>query len=266
MSFVQWDAERQNGPTPNCTTVSWSMQPGDWSSYQQQQQYLQSPQPIILGPPLQWPASACDPLSEAPALQAPPFQDHNRSQLEVELELEPKHRAIATRKRATKPARKSADLRFASMSRNHPKKARAGTGGASESHPVSSVSYWGNGARADDGNKGEDSDASTAPAGPSRKKPYRIKNRAAAKRCREKTKQYEIYLSNREKQVTEERMYLDACVTALKNEVLSLKNHILQHGSCDCDMIQGYISRTATAISVSGHGVPMIWRPSQLEP
>ncbi|GKT92444.1 nitrogen assimilation transcription factor [Colletotrichum tofieldiae] len=104
-------------------------------------------------------------------------------------------------------------------------------------------------------NKGEDSDISRALRGPERKKTYRVKNRAAAKRCREKTTQYETDLVNKEKQVTQERVYLDSYVTALKNEVLALRNRILEHGSCDCEMIQGYIARTASSVGCNGHRV-----------
>ncbi|KAK2031268.1 hypothetical protein LX32DRAFT_661988 [Colletotrichum zoysiae] len=246
MSSVQWEAERQSHqsfeatrPTTDCTTASWSLQPGNGYSYQQQQQYLHSPQSAILSPPLQWPASTCDPLTRDPARQ-PPFPQ--------------KHRAIATKKRATIPARKPAEPRLASMSsRNYSKTARVAAVGTTESPLTSSMSSRDKGARAENNNGDEESDESLVPAGPDWKKPYRVKNRAAAKRCREKTKQYEIDLTNRAKQVTEERVYLDACVTALKNEVLSLKNQILQHGSCDCDMIQGYITRTASSVSVAGH-------------
>ncbi|KAL3297617.1 bZIP transcription factor [Colletotrichum asianum] len=94
----------------------------------------------------------------------------------------------------------------------------------------------------------EDEESSPSPSGPERKKSYRVKNRAAAKRCREKTKQYELDLAAKEQEVTQQRIYLDACVTALRNEVLSLKDQILQHGDCDCDVIQGYIARAAGGV------------------
>ncbi|KAK1978420.1 hypothetical protein LZ30DRAFT_216450 [Colletotrichum cereale] len=270
MSSVQWEAERQSQQsfeatrtTPNCPGAIWPPQPGDWSPYQQQQQYLQALQSAPLSPPPQWPVSTCNtPLTVGPDQQSPPSEGHNRPERERESEPDPEHRATATKKRTMKPARKPADPRLASMTQNRSKKARVGTGAGSEPPPASSISYEDNGVRAEDDNEGEDSDASSAPAGSGRKKTYRVKNRAAAKRCREKTKQYEIDLANREKQVTQERMYLDACVTALKNEVLGLKNQILQHGSCDCDMIQGYIARTASNVSVAAHGVPTMRRPS----
>ncbi|GJD04361.1 hypothetical protein ColKHC_13186 [Colletotrichum higginsianum] len=88
------------------------------------------------------------------------------------------------------------------------------------------------------------------------KKILRVKSRAAAKRCREKTKQYETDLANKEKQVAQEREYLDSCVTALKNEVLALRNRVLEHGSCECEMIQRYIVRTASSVAYNGHEVP----------
>ncbi|KAI3558862.1 transcription factor atf21 [Colletotrichum abscissum] len=76
-------------------------------------------------------------------------------------------------------------------------------------------------------------------------KGHRIKNRAAAKRSREKTKQYEQYLVVKEHEIAQERMYLNTCLIALKNEVLTLKNEILQHTGCDCEMIQRYIDKAA---------------------
>ncbi|OHF01693.1 hypothetical protein CORC01_02884 [Colletotrichum orchidophilum] len=84
---------------------------------------------------------------------------------------------------------------------------------------------------------------------PQKRSPYRVKNRAAAKRCREKTKQYEIDLVAKETQVMQQRVYLVACIRALKNEVLSLRSQILDHGECSCEEIRRYIARTATIIS-----------------
>ncbi|KAF4819347.1 Basic leucine zipper (bZIP) transcription factor atfB [Colletotrichum tropicale] len=84
---------------------------------------------------------------------------------------------------------------------------------------------------------------------PGSRKKYRAKNREAAKRCREKTKQYEEDLAARSREIEQQRMYLDECVTALQSEVLALKNQILQHGDCDCEPINRYIARAAGAIS-----------------
>ncbi|KAK1974501.1 hypothetical protein LZ30DRAFT_560791, partial [Colletotrichum cereale] len=80
---------------------------------------------------------------------------------------------------------------------------------------------------------------------PDRRKTYRVNNRAAAKRCREKTRQRELDLVAIDRHITEERVYLNACVATLKDEVLDLRNTILQHSDCDCEAIKRYISKTA---------------------
>ncbi|KAK1452445.1 hypothetical protein CMEL01_16761 [Colletotrichum melonis] len=87
---------------------------------------------------------------------------------------------------------------------------------------------------------------------PGSSKGHRVKNRAAAKRSREKTKQYEQYLVVKEHEMAQEKMYLDACLTALKNEALTLKDEVLRHGDCDCEMIQRYIVQAARSF---GSGV-----------
>ncbi|KXH58335.1 basic region leucine zipper [Colletotrichum nymphaeae SA-01] len=106
-------------------------------------------------------------------------------------------------------------------------------------------------------NTGQGNDAipgeGASDAKPYQKTPYRVKNRAAAKRSREKTKQYEISLTAKERQLTQDRLHLNACITTLKNEVLSLRTQILEHGGCNCEMIRGYITRTANDVSVKGN-------------
>ncbi|KDN71689.1 hypothetical protein CSUB01_12398 [Colletotrichum sublineola] len=117
-----------------------------------------------------------------------------------------------------------------------------------ESVSSNSSSYFDENSRKpyQDGRKLE-SDTSSRP---DRRKTYRINNRAAAKRCREKTKQQELDLVAIDRHVTEERMYLDACVASLKDEVLSLRNTILQHSDCDCEAIKRYISNAAGDLSL----------------
>lgn len=100
-----------------------------------------------------------------------------------------------------------------------------------------------------DGPHGDE--ASSGGGSPARKKPHPVRNRAAAKRCREKMKQYERDLVDRDREVAEERAYLDECVSALRCEVLALKDQILQHGNCKCEAIQGYITRKAKEVSQS---------------
>ncbi|WYZ39172.1 hypothetical protein EsH8_III_001086 [Colletotrichum jinshuiense] len=244
MSSVQWDADSQGHQqfdaavtTPSYTPASWAPQSDSWSSYQQ---HLQLSQSAVFSPPQQWPTPACSPLPLAPTWQP---------SLEVRSEAETNPRAAAAAKKASKTTRKPAD-QPPHLAGQQPSK-RARVGARCEPSPASSTSYDGSAGWMEDNDEDEEVDVSAAPRGPDKKKTYRVKNRAAAKRCREKTKQYEVDLAAKERQVTQERMYLDSCVTALKNEVLTLKNQILQHGDCDCEIIQGYIARTANSVSVA---------------
>ncbi|KAH0420197.1 transcription factor atf21 [Colletotrichum camelliae] len=157
-------------------------------------------------------------------------------------------------KKPTKPTKTTTNSKSrtpSSAAEQSHKRAKIGAGG--KPSPSSSNSYHDKVTMIDDDSKdegeaeelGEQSESWR----PGLKKSYRVKNRAAAKRCREKTKQYEEDLAVKEREMTQERMYLDACVTALKNEVLALKNEILQHGNCDCELIQRYLSKAAGGIS-----------------
>ncbi|KAK1656083.1 hypothetical protein BDP81DRAFT_306734 [Colletotrichum phormii] len=121
--------------------------------------------------------------------------------------------------------------------------------------PMDTVSYDADAKCTEAANEHEESDHETCfSPRPEGKKTYRVKNRAAAKRCREKTKRHELDLAAQEKRVTQERMYLDACVAALKNKVLVLRSQILEYGDCDCEIIRGYIARTANNVSIGLHG------------
>ncbi|KXH32413.1 hypothetical protein CSIM01_13864 [Colletotrichum simmondsii] len=124
---------------------------------------------------------------------------------------------------------------------------RIGAGGIpspsrSNSHYERTMAIETNGEDKDEGEEPGDQSNSSRP-GP--KKGYRVKNRAAANRSREKIKQFEQELVAKEQELATQRMYLGVCLTALKGELLSLKNQILQHSDCDCEMIQLYIARAA---------------------
>ncbi|KAF6810299.1 basic region leucine zipper [Colletotrichum musicola] len=238
MTFSSWDIEaREYQPldTSNSmvgfATAGWAPQTDGWPSYHQH--HFQSPQPSLFSQP----ASALTPTPECPLSAGfPPWQPS----LDDQQQNKPRRRTTGSDSNKTKM---SDDRRRSSTTQQPSKKIRVGP--VSEPSPASSTSY---GENTQDIEFNDERDESEAPPAPSKQKTYHVKNRAAAKRCREKTKQYEIDLAVREKQVTEERMYLDACVTALKNEVLTLKNQILQHGDCDCEIIQGYIARAASGV------------------
>jgi hypothetical protein len=73
------------------------------------------------------------------------------------------------------------------------------------------------------------------------------RSRAPSQRYREKIRQLEDSLTEQAETLADERDYLVSEVTHLKEEVLSLKNEIIQHGRCDCEHIQRYISEAANA-------------------
>lgn len=83
----------------------------------------------------------------------------------------------------------------------------------------------------------------------SRKDSYRIVNRAAAKRCRERTRYNELSLVSKEREAAEKWSHLKSVMTALEDELILLKNHILQHSGCEYEPIQKYIARTADTVS-----------------
>jgi chromosome segregation ATPase len=73
-------------------------------------------------------------------------------------------------------------------------------------------------------------------------------NRQAAKKCRQKTKDQERHLEARGQELMEQNSHLNAEATALKDEVISLKNEILMHATCDDDLITDYITHAATEL------------------
>ncbi|KAK6198246.1 hypothetical protein LQW54_010460 [Pestalotiopsis sp. IQ-011] len=77
----------------------------------------------------------------------------------------------------------------------------------------------------------------------------RRKNRAAAARCREKTKSYTDELRSRERDLSSQKEFLTACVASLRNEVLALKHEIFKHSDCNCDHIQKYLTAAAQQIT-----------------
>ncbi|WQF84262.1 Putative basic-leucine zipper domain-containing protein [Colletotrichum destructivum] len=209
---IHWERERPSHQaseaaittTPGYSAVSWAPWSEDWSWYQELQQNLQQSQPVVFSQPPQCPTPAASPLAMDAAWH-PATSGQTRP--------EPDSRTTTTKKKVTMSVKEPLEPHSSSTAQHCAKRARVEAG--SEPSPVTPISC----VKGD--NKGEDSDISRALRGPERKKTYRVKNRAAAKRCREKTTQYEMDLVNKEKQVTQERVYLDSCVTALKNEVTS---------------------------------------------
>lgn len=96
----------------------------------------------------------------------------------------------------------------------------------------------------------------------------RQRNRQAATKCRAKTKAAVAELEATERAITAEHMELSKTVTALREEVLALKNELLRHGNCDCKIIQQYLKKAAQAIgggasSSTGSPSPTLARPPE---
>ncbi|RYO89304.1 hypothetical protein DL764_008598 [Monosporascus ibericus] len=82
-------------------------------------------------------------------------------------------------------------------------------------------------------------------AGVSRTLTHRERNRIAAHKCRQKNRQNVEELQQQERDLAQQNKYLNAHLNHLKDEVLVLRNEILNHGNCECELIQNYIAETA---------------------
>ncbi|KAK7752616.1 hypothetical protein SLS62_005385 [Diatrype stigma] len=80
---------------------------------------------------------------------------------------------------------------------------------------------------------------------------YRERNRIAAHKCRQKNKQTIQELQQQEHDLAEKNRVLAAHVDHLKDEVLVLKSEILNHGNCEDELIQNYITKSAKKLRPS---------------
>ncbi|KAI0391818.1 hypothetical protein F5Y17DRAFT_478317 [Xylariaceae sp. FL0594] len=74
---------------------------------------------------------------------------------------------------------------------------------------------------------------------------HRERNRIAARKCRQKTKQSISELQEHERDLHEKNKILLSHVASLKDEILYLKNEILEHSNCNSPLIQEYITNAA---------------------
>ncbi|KAF4780348.1 hypothetical protein HER10_EVM0011179 [Colletotrichum scovillei] len=226
------------GTTSDFSTATWATERESWPTYQQSD--FQPPEPMVYSSHHLWP----NPVDSPPI----PGQDWQYTP-DFQLQASPAPGTTAT----CHTPRVSRSRQPESMSQPPMKKTRLVAREHVSPMYMAPFDANTNGTEAAHEHKESDHDTCSSPR-PEGKKTYRVKNRAAAKRCREKTKQHELDLAAQEQRVTQERMYLDACVSALKNEVLVLRSQILEHGDCDCEMIRGYIARTANNVSIGLHG------------
>ncbi|GAP83373.1 hypothetical protein SAMD00023353_0202770 [Rosellinia necatrix] len=86
--------------------------------------------------------------------------------------------------------------------------------------------------------------AATAPRPPDIKL-HRERNRAAARKCRQKAKRNTAGLQRHERELSHQNAALRGQVGSLRREVLDLKTEILRHAECNSCVIQTYIVNAA---------------------
>ncbi|CAM0143044.1 unnamed protein product [Umbelopsis sp. WA50703] len=76
-----------------------------------------------------------------------------------------------------------------------------------------------------------------------RRRKFLERNRVAASKCRQKKKAWVNDLEGRSEQVLENNKRLSAMVAQLKEEAMFLKNQLLAHGNCSCDVVKQYLQQ-----------------------
>lgn len=76
----------------------------------------------------------------------------------------------------------------------------------------------------------------------------RERNRAAANKCRRKSKAVVADLESTERELAEQHRQLTYAAGGLREEVLALKSELLAHGHCEDDVIQQYFANSARQV------------------
>ncbi|RKP24698.1 hypothetical protein SYNPS1DRAFT_29544 [Syncephalis pseudoplumigaleata] len=80
------------------------------------------------------------------------------------------------------------------------------------------------------------------------------RNRVAAFKCRQKRKAWMQELETKSEEVTKRNKALHLLVNQLKEEAIQLKNQMLAHRDCDCNVIQRYV-RTSGLFNNTNGGI-----------
>ncbi|ROW15696.1 hypothetical protein VPNG_02193 [Cytospora leucostoma] len=80
----------------------------------------------------------------------------------------------------------------------------------------------------------------------------RERNRAAANKCRRKSKAVVADLEATERELSDEHEQLSQTARGLREEVLALKNALLVHGHCEDEVIQQYLANSARLVGNGG--------------
>ncbi|UNI22309.1 hypothetical protein JDV02_008208 [Purpureocillium takamizusanense] len=74
----------------------------------------------------------------------------------------------------------------------------------------------------------------------------REKNRIAADKCRSRRRQEEDKLKSKHEDLEQEHRRLSGALSELMAETYVLKNMLMEHGNCDCRLIQDYLKESAS--------------------
>lgn len=74
----------------------------------------------------------------------------------------------------------------------------------------------------------------------------RKRNRLAADKCRSRRRQEEDKLKSQHHNLERDHVRLSGAISELKAETYLLKNMLMNHGSCDCRLIQNYLKESAS--------------------
>jgi len=74
------------------------------------------------------------------------------------------------------------------------------------------------------------------------------KNRVAAHKCRQRRKEYINGLETKARECEDQNKYLKGRVAGLREELLQLKNIVLQHANCGCWAIDEYLTQSASGL------------------
>ncbi|KAJ3086873.1 hypothetical protein HK102_012295 [Quaeritorhiza haematococci] len=96
-------------------------------------------------------------------------------------------------------------------------------------------------------------DADTEEDMDDKRRKFLERNRLAASKCRQKKKQWVEELQRQSTEISAKNRQLQLLVSQLKEEVIVLKNQLLLHRNCQCNVIQAY---TASQFASSSSGAP----------
>lgn len=102
----------------------------------------------------------------------------------------------------------------------------------------------------EDSDNGEDSEQ--------KRQKFLERNRVAASKCRQKKKRWMQDLASQADEATQRNKQLHMMVSQLKEEVLTLKNQLLSHRNCNCNVIQQYLQSSGQFDQTGPHNVGQV--------